>query len=145
LLADRPDALGIVESLTEKEEDKVQSVSLTLLPLPVTVVHGERGAAGGLSTRQAPLRHGDQPRAARYTDSMRIPTTLLSSAALRAVVEEFVTRDGTDHSSVEQRIEKVMRQLDASLIELHFDETTETCNILPVEGNPSESDEERTE
>ncbi len=32
LLDDRPDALGIVESLTEKEEDKVQSVSLTLLP-----------------------------------------------------------------------------------------------------------------
>lgn len=81
----------------------------------------------------------------QYTGFMQIPHAILSPTALRAVVEEFVTRDGTDHSSVEQRIEKVMRQLDASLIELHFDETTETCNILPVEGNPSESDEERTE
>jgi hypothetical protein len=44
--------------------------------------------------------------------SNRIPSTLLSPAALRAVVAEFVTRDGTDHSSVERRIETVMRQLD---------------------------------
>jgi uncharacterized protein YheU (UPF0270 family) len=36
---------------------------------------------------------------------MRISPTLLSPAALRAVVEEFVTRDGTDHTSVERRIE----------------------------------------
>jgi hypothetical protein len=63
---------------------------------------------------------------------MRIPPTLLSPAALRAVVEEFVTRDGTDHSSVERRIETVMRQLDAGRVELHFDGKTETCNILPV-------------
>ena len=72
---------------------------------------------------------------------MRIPSMLLSPAALRAVVEEFVTRDGTDHSSVEQRIEKVMRQLDAGRVELHFDGTTETCNILPVEENPPAGDE----
>ena len=65
---------------------------------------------------------------------MRIPSTLLSPAALRAVVEEFVTRDGTDHSLIERRIETVMRQLDAGIVELHFDDKTETCNILPVEG-----------
>ena len=70
----------------------------------------------------------------------RIPPTLLSPAALRAVVEEFVTRDGTDHSSVERRIETVMRQLDAGRVELHFDGTTETCNILPVEENPPAGD-----
>ena len=67
---------------------------------------------------------------------MRIPPTLLSPAALRAVVEEFVTRDGTDHSSVELRIETVMRQLDAGRVELHFDGKTRTCNILPVEEKP---------
>jgi uncharacterized protein YheU (UPF0270 family) len=71
---------------------------------------------------------------------MRIPHTLLSPPALRAIVEEFVTRDGTDHSSVERRIETLMRQLDASRVELHFDRKTETCNILPVEENPSKSD-----
>ena len=71
---------------------------------------------------------------------MRIPPMLLSPAALRAVVEEYVTRDGTDHSSVEKRIETVMRQLDAGRVELHFDGKTETCNILPVEENPPAGD-----
>ena len=64
---------------------------------------------------------------------MRIPHTQLSPTALRAIVEEFVTRDGTDHSSVERRIEAVLRHLDSGLVEVYFDDETETCNILPVE------------
>ena len=83
-------------------------------------------------------------RRARYTDSMRIPHTQLSPVALRAVVEEFVTRDGTDHSSVERRIEKVLLQLDAGRVELHFDAKTETCNIVSVEENPPLGDAEAT-
>lgn len=64
--------------------------------------------------------------------SMRIPHTLLSAAALRAVIEEFVSRDGTDHSSIERRIDTVLSQLDAGTVELHFDDETKSCNILPV-------------
>jgi uncharacterized protein YheU (UPF0270 family) len=71
---------------------------------------------------------------------MRIPPELLSPKALRAVVEEFVTRDGTDHSSVERRIETVMCQLDAGIVELHFDDKTETCNIVPAEEKPVAGD-----
>jgi len=63
---------------------------------------------------------------------MRIPHAELSPTALRGVVQEFVTRDGTAHSSVERRIEAVLRQLDAGRVEVHFDEETETCNIVPV-------------
>ena len=63
---------------------------------------------------------------------MRIPHTLLSSAALQAVVEEFVTRDGTDDTSIERRIETVLSQLDAGNLELHFDDESKSCNILPV-------------
>ena len=63
---------------------------------------------------------------------MRIPHRQLSPTALRAVVEEFVTRDGTDHSSVEHRIELVLRQLDVGGVELHFEPETGTCNILPL-------------
>jgi hypothetical protein len=70
---------------------------------------------------------------------MRIPYTKLSSGALRAVVEEFVTRDGTDHSSEERRIEMVMLQLHDGRAELHFDSETQTCNIVPLEENPSSS------
>ena len=63
---------------------------------------------------------------------MRIPHTKLSPVALRAVVEEFVTRDGTDHSSVESRTVNVLRQLDEGRAELHFDDQSKTCNIMPV-------------
>jgi uncharacterized protein len=67
---------------------------------------------------------------------MLIPSALLSPAALRAVVEEFVTRDGTDHSLVERRIETVMRQLAAGRLELHFDDKAGTCNIVPATEKP---------
>lgn len=66
---------------------------------------------------------------------MLIPHSQLSPATLRAVVEEFVTRDGTDHSLVERRIAAVLNQLDAGLVSLHFDEVSESCNILPVGRN----------
>ncbi|MBI2481012.1 MAG: YheU family protein [Planctomycetia bacterium] len=73
---------------------------------------------------------------------MRIPHTALSPATLRAVVQEFVTRDGTDNSPIEPRIENVLRQLETGRVELHFDDKTETCNIVPVEagGNPPTED-----
>jgi uncharacterized protein YheU (UPF0270 family) len=67
---------------------------------------------------------------------MRIPHRLLSPAALRGIVQEFVTRDGTDDTSIERRIKTVMRQLVAGIVEVHFDDKTETCNILPVEEKP---------
>ncbi|MEO8495837.1 MAG: YheU family protein [Planctomycetota bacterium] len=64
---------------------------------------------------------------------MLIPHTELSPATLRAIVQEFVTRDGTDHSSIERRVASVLRQLEAGRVELHFDEVTDTCNIVTVE------------
>ncbi len=72
-----------------------------------------------------------------YTDRMHIPHTLLSSEALRAIVEEFVTRDGTDHSSIELRIETVLLQLHTGRVVLHFDGEPPTCNIVPAEDNPT--------
>ena len=66
-------------------------------------------------------------------NSMRIPHTKLSPATLRAVVREFVTRDGTDYSSVQQRVDRVLEQLEAGRVELHFDDQAETSNIVTVE------------
>ena len=68
---------------------------------------------------------------------MRIPYTKLSPATLRAVVQEFVTRDGTDQSSIERRVESVLRQLEAGRVDLHFDNQTETCNIVTPEAGDS--------
>ncbi len=64
---------------------------------------------------------------------MLIPHQELEPATLRKVVEEFVTRDGTDSSSVETRIEAVLKQLESSRAELHYDEDTKTTNILPAD------------
>jgi uncharacterized protein YheU (UPF0270 family) len=61
---------------------------------------------------------------------MLIPHALLSAAALRAVVEEFVTRDGTDHSAFDARCEAVLAQLEAGTVDLYYDEETTTCNIV---------------
>jgi len=78
---------------------------------------------------------------------MLIPHTTLAPATLRAVVQEFVTRDGTDHSPIERRVESVLRQLGAGRVELHFDVQTETCNIVPVNagGIPPTDDGPMTE
>ncbi len=61
---------------------------------------------------------------------MKIPHAKLSLAALQEVVEEFVTRDGTDHSRVKQRVIDVLDQLETGSVELHFDNGTGTCNIV---------------
>ena len=74
---------------------------------------------------------------------MRIPYEKLAAGTLRAVVQEFVTRDGTDHSSVDRRVERVLRQLEVGHVELHFDDQTETCNIVTVKaGDTPPADEE---
>ncbi len=61
---------------------------------------------------------------------MKIPHGILSPRALREIVEEFVTRDGTDHSESTQRILVVLDQLEDGTVELHFDSETGTCNII---------------
>ena len=63
---------------------------------------------------------------------MFVPHRHLSSSAIRAIVEEFVTRDGTDHSLVERRVTDVLRQLESGVVEIEFDQVSETCNIVPV-------------
>jgi uncharacterized protein YheU (UPF0270 family) len=63
---------------------------------------------------------------------MRISHTLLSAAALRAIVEEFVTRDGTDDTAVEPRIAAVLSQIEAGSVEVHYDDETKSCNIVRV-------------
>ncbi len=64
---------------------------------------------------------------------VRIPADQLSPSALRAVIEEFVTRDGTETTEAEKSIEQVRALLTRGEVELWFDETTRTCNILPAD------------
>ncbi|NOX32333.1 MAG: YheU family protein [Deltaproteobacteria bacterium] len=63
-----------------------------------------------------------------------IPYNQLSPEALNGVVEEFVTRDGTDYGeievSLETKISQVLDQLKSDKAVVVFDQKSETCTIL---------------
>ena len=63
-------------------------------------------------------------------DGVPIPLDQLSSEALRAVVTEFVTRDGTELTDAARKSEQVIALLESGRAELWFDPATRTCNIL---------------
>jgi len=66
-----------------------------------------------------------------------IPFQKLSKDALRGVIEEIVTRDGTDYGileiDLEQKIDRVLRQLRKGDVFIVYDEMAETTNILSKE------------
>lgn len=65
---------------------------------------------------------------------MIIPHTAVKSDILRAVIEEFVTREGTDYGqtafSLESKVEAVLKQLEQKKVFLVFDPESETCDIV---------------
>ena len=66
-----------------------------------------------------------------------IPHDRLSMEALQGLIEEFVTRVGTDtgytDGSLEKIVEMVTRQLIRGEIFIVYDEGTQTANIVPKE------------
>ncbi|RYU62377.1 YheU family protein [Methylolobus aquaticus] len=68
---------------------------------------------------------------------MIIPHRQLTPDALRSLIEEFVTRDGTDYGErdtpLQIRVDQVQRQLELGNAVIFFDEDEECCTILPVE------------
>lgn len=61
-----------------------------------------------------------------------IPFEQLPPATLEAVIEEFVTRDGTEMTDVRRKVEQVREALRCGKAEVWFDQVTKTCNILQV-------------
>jgi uncharacterized protein len=64
----------------------------------------------------------------------KIPVNKLSPEALRGVIEEFISRDGTDYGEIEVSMETKFRQvkykLESGLAILIFDDEAETTNIF---------------
>lgn len=60
----------------------------------------------------------------------------LAPETLRALVEDFVTRDGTDYGESEvpvaSRVRRVMTQLDRGEAVVTFDPASETVTLLPA-------------
>ncbi len=65
-----------------------------------------------------------------------VPHTRLSEEALQGLLEEFVSRDGTDSGyialTLQERVAQVRRQLDRGEAVVVFDEVTQTANIMPA-------------
>ncbi|HBT88350.1 YheU family protein [Desulfobacter sp.] len=66
--------------------------------------------------------------------AVKIPYDQLSHEALHGVIEEFVTRDGTDYGErevpVEIKIGQVLEQIKSGEAVIVFDQKSETCTIL---------------
>lgn len=67
---------------------------------------------------------------------LNIPWQDLSEDALYGVIEEFVTREGTEYGaseiSLSDKCLQVKQQLERGEALITFDETTQTCSIVPV-------------
>ncbi|MFP8877661.1 MAG: YheU family protein [Myxococcota bacterium] len=67
---------------------------------------------------------------------VRIRVEALDDETLRALVESFVNREGTDYGRVEQSFESkvgdVIQQLERGEAEIVFDPETESATILPL-------------
>ncbi len=60
----------------------------------------------------------------------------LTAPALRGLVEEFVSRDGTDYghreSTLDEKVAAVLRQLDTGEVCIVFDRDEERANLVPA-------------
>ncbi|ALO46079.1 YheU family protein [Pseudohongiella spirulinae] len=67
---------------------------------------------------------------------MRIPWQSLADETLTALIEEFVSREGTDYGqheyTLEEKVSHVRRQLKCGDAEIDFDVESSTCNIVAV-------------
>ncbi len=61
---------------------------------------------------------------------MIIPLDVLDAGTLRSVIEEFVTRDGTEFTDVKIKVDEVENQLRIGKAQIVFDEESKTCNII---------------
>ncbi len=64
---------------------------------------------------------------------MIIPHHELSRDALTSVIEEFVTRDGTELTDAATKAAAIRRGLESGKLAIVYDATSESCSILPIE------------
>lgn len=69
-------------------------------------------------------------------DPVEIPLESLSPEALRGVVEEFITREGTDYGHAEQTLEgkvaDVMLQLERGEAKIAYDPELQSVTLIRV-------------
>ena len=65
---------------------------------------------------------------------MEIPFKELDKATLNNLIEEFVSREGTDYGfqdySLQDKVKHVMKQLEKGMAFIDYDAESSTCNIV---------------
>ena len=68
---------------------------------------------------------------------MEIPHNQVPEQTLLAIIEEFISREGTDYGhkeyTLDEKVEKVKSQLLNGKIKLFFDAETSSCNLVKVD------------
>lgn len=70
---------------------------------------------------------------------MEIPQDALPPDTLRAIVEEFVTREGTDYGhaapSLDEKVEQVLAQIRRGDVRVLFDPALDSVTLAPRAGS----------
>ncbi len=73
-------------------------------------------------------------------EAMEIPYQQLSQDALYGLIEEYVTREGTDYGhgdySLADKVAAVQRQLERGEAIIHYDSYMQNCNIISSKDRP---------
>ena len=76
-------------------------------------------------------------------DAIRIPFRELSPEALQGLIEEYVSREGTDYGhtaySLAEKVAAVKRQLETGRAVIVYDPVSRTGNIVPRQDLPPDS------
>jgi uncharacterized protein YheU (UPF0270 family) len=80
-------------------------------------------------------RDGSHPR--NRERPVEVPHAELAPETLRALAEEFVTRDGTDYGASEKTLDEkvagLMRQLATGKAKIFYESESETINIVAMQ------------
>jgi uncharacterized protein YheU (UPF0270 family) len=80
---------------------------------------------------------------------MIIPWQSLSEDALQGIIEDYVTREGSDYGGQEftlaRKVEQVQAQLQQGRVVIVFDAESESCSILPADELPDLAGRDQSE
>ena len=72
----------------------------------------------------------------RESCAMNIPFQDLEAETLTAIIEEFISREGTDYgvheTSLEKKVQQVMNQLQRGEIVVTFDQESQSCDLQVI-------------
>lgn len=88
----------------------------------------------GMSDDENYVEYDDPPAAEDGEREVVVPWDQLSAAALRGVIEEFVTREGTEYGDrevdLETKVRAVRSQLERGEVVVLFDASSQSVNLV---------------